>query len=84
MGHARGVLILAAAARGLATVGYAATRIKKAITGSGRATKDQMQRTIQRELGLARLPEPADVADALAGALCHFYLSRARPSGLTA
>lgn len=73
MGHARGAILLAAAQHGIAVVSYGATRIKKTITGSGRASKDQMQRTIQRELGLAKLPEPADVADALAVALCHFY-----------
>ena len=58
---------------------YNATRIKKTITGSGRASKDQVQRTIQRELNLAQLPEPPDVADALAAALCHFYLTRVSP-----
>ena len=38
-----------------------------------------MQRTIQRELGLAQLPEPPDVADALAAALCHYYRARRLP-----
>jgi crossover junction endodeoxyribonuclease RuvC len=73
MGHARGVIFLAAAQRDLPVVSYNATRIKKSITGNGRASKDQVQRTIQRELGLAQLPEPPDVADALAVALCHYY-----------
>ncbi len=73
MGHARGVIFLAAAQRGVPVVSYNATRIKKTVTGSGRAPKDQMQRTIQRELGLANLPDPPDVADALAAALCHYY-----------
>lgn len=76
MGHARGVILLAAAQHNLAVVSYNATRIKKTITGSGRAGKDQVQRTIQRELGLAKLPEPPDVADALAAALCHYYSVR--------
>jgi crossover junction endodeoxyribonuclease RuvC len=74
MAHARGVIFLAAAQRDLPVVSYNATRIKKTITGSGRASKEQVQRTIQRELGLAKLPEPPDVADALAAALCHYYL----------
>jgi crossover junction endodeoxyribonuclease RuvC len=74
MAHARGVILLAAAQRDLAMVSYAATRIKKTITGSGRASKEQVQYTIQRELGLASLPEPPDVADALAAALCHYYV----------
>ena len=58
---------------------YNATRIKKTITGNGHASKEQMQRTIQRELGLAELPEPPDVADALAAALCHYYVQK-RPA----
>jgi crossover junction endodeoxyribonuclease RuvC len=74
MAHARGVLFLAAGQRGLPVVSYNATRIKKTITGNGRASKEQVQRTIQRELGLATLPEPPDVADALAAALCHHYM----------
>lgn len=73
MGHARGALLLAAAQRKLPVVSYNASRVKKTITGHGRASKVQMQHTIQRELNLARLPEPNDVADALAVALCHFY-----------
>jgi crossover junction endodeoxyribonuclease RuvC len=73
MAHARGVMFLAAAQRGLSVVSYNATRIKKTITGHGRASKEQVQRTIQRELGLAKLPEPPDVADALAAALCHYH-----------
>jgi crossover junction endodeoxyribonuclease RuvC len=74
MGHARGVLLLAAGQRGLPIFSYSATRIKKTITGQGRASKDQVQRTVQRELNLDRLPEPPDVADALAAALCHYYV----------
>src|SRR5260370_41635813 len=76
MAHARGVIFLAAAQRQLPLISYNATRVKKTITGSGRAPKDQVQRTIQRELGLRELPEPPDVADALAAALCHYYLQR--------
>ena len=70
MGHARGVFLAAAARRGVAVRGYAATRVKKSLTGNGRASKAQMQRAIQQRLGLKRLPEPADVADALAIAMC--------------
>lgn len=77
MAHARGVVFLAGGQRHLDVVSYNATQIKKAITGSGRASKDQMQRTMQRELHLPRLPEPPDVADALAVALCHYYTRRA-------
>jgi crossover junction endodeoxyribonuclease RuvC len=76
MAHARGVIFLAAAQHELPLISYNATRVKKTITGNGRAPKDQVQRTIQRELGLAELPEPPDVADALAVALCHYYVQK--------
>jgi crossover junction endodeoxyribonuclease RuvC len=76
MAHARGVIFLAAAQRDLPVLSYNATRIKKTITGHGRASKEQIQHAIQRELGLAQLPEPPDVADALAVALCHFYVQK--------
>ena len=78
MGHARGVICLAGAQAGIPVVSYSATQVKRILTGSGRADKGQMQRAIQRELGLERLPEPADVADALAVALCHYYLQGRR------
>jgi len=74
MGHARGVICLAAAEAGIPVVHYPATRIKKVLTGNGRAPKSQMQLAIARELRLATVPEPPDVADALAIALCHYYL----------
>jgi crossover junction endodeoxyribonuclease RuvC len=73
MGHARGALLLAAGQRGIPVTSYNATRIKKTITGHGRASKVQMQHAMLRELSLAALPEPTDVADALAVALCHYY-----------
>jgi crossover junction endodeoxyribonuclease RuvC len=75
MGHARGVLLLAAAEANLPVRSLAATRIKKSLTGNGHATKAQMQRAIQSICRLDTLPEPPDVADALAVALC-----AARPS----
>lgn len=73
MGHARGVLILACAERGVDVTSYAATKVKKLITGNGRASKEQMQHAVTRELGLTKVPEPNDAADALALALCHAY-----------
>ncbi len=66
MGHARGVICLAAAQAGIPVVHYAATQVKQILTGAGRAGKAQVQRAIQRELALPKLPEPPDVADALA------------------
>lgn len=76
MGHARGVLLLAGALANVPVRSFNATMIKKTITGSGRAPKPQVQRAVQRELGLTTMPEPPDVADALAVALCAFYLER--------
>ena len=76
MGHARGVICLAAAQAGIPVVHYPATQIKRILTGNGRASKEQMQQAIQRELRLASTPEPPDVADALAVAVCHYYLGR--------
>lgn len=73
MGHARGAICLAAAQANIPVLHYAATKIKKILTGNGRAPKDQIQRAIQIELNLASFPEPPDVADALAIALCHHY-----------
>lgn len=75
MGHARGVICLAAAQAGLVVHHYSATQVKRILTGNGRAPKTQIQLAIMRELGLETVPEPADVADALAIALCHHYLS---------
>lgn len=76
MGHARGAICLAAAQHGIEVVSYAATKVKKMLTGSGHASKDQMQRAIKLELNLKTYPEPADVADALAIALCHYHHTR--------
>lgn len=70
MGHARGVILAAAAGRVVEVVSVSATAVKKSLTGNGRASKIQMQRAIMTSLGLARPPEPPDVADALAVALC--------------
>jgi crossover junction endodeoxyribonuclease RuvC len=78
MGHARGVICLAAAEAGIPVVHYAATQVKRILTGAGRAGKAQVQRAIQRELHLTAVPEPPDVADALAIALCHCYLSKTK------
>jgi crossover junction endodeoxyribonuclease RuvC len=71
MGHVRGIIFLKAAEKHIPVVSYAATRVKKALTGNGRATKDQMQKMITVTLGLPSVPEPPDAADALAIALCH-------------
>lgn len=76
MGHARGVILLAAAQAQLDVASYAATHVKKTLTGNGRASKSQMQFAVRHQLGLTTLPEPADVADALAIALTHHHMLR--------
>ena len=70
MGHARGVILQKCAEAAIEVRSFSATRIKKSITGNGRASKQQVQRTIQTILSLPTLPEPNDVADAIAAALC--------------
>jgi crossover junction endodeoxyribonuclease RuvC len=70
MGHARGVILLVARRRGVRCEAYAANRIKQSLTGHGHASKVQMQRAIQSQWSLSKPPEPPDVADALAIALC--------------
>jgi crossover junction endodeoxyribonuclease RuvC len=70
MGHARGVILLAARRQKVAVAQFSANRIKKSVVGHGHAGKDQVQRAIQRDLKLAKPLKPFDVADALAVALC--------------
>ena len=78
LGHARGVICLAGGQTGLAVHHYLPNRVKSVLTGSGHAGKEQVQLAVQRELGLACRPEPADAADALAVALADWHL-RLRP-----
>jgi len=70
MGHARGVLMQTAARRGANVRSFAATHIKRYLTGNGHAGKSQVQRAVQTVFGLADPPEPNDVADAIAVAYC--------------
>ena len=71
--HAVGVLMLAAARRGLPVHMYTPSEVKKALTGNGRADKAQMTTMVTRILGLSEPPKPADAADALALAICHCW-----------
>lgn len=70
MGHARGVILLVAQRRGLPIHQFAANRVKQSVTGHGHARKHQVQAAIQSLWRLAQPPDPPDVADALAIALC--------------
>jgi len=71
MGHARGAICLAVEHQKVSLINYPTTKIKKAITGHGMASKEQMQRTVTSLLGLKEPPEPFDVTDALALAITH-------------
>lgn len=70
MGHARGVILLAAQQKGVELDEIMPTEVKKAITGHGHATKAQMQQAVMSQCRLQELPSPHDVADAIAIALC--------------
>ena len=65
MGHARGVIYLAARQLGVTVVALAPSEVKRAMTGNGAAGKAQVQRAVQTVLGLKDLPRPSHVADAL-------------------
>ncbi len=70
MAHARGVVLLEVQSRGLRLIELKPAAVKKSITGSGRADKAQMQRAVQHLFSLPEPPDPPDVADALAIAVC--------------
>jgi crossover junction endodeoxyribonuclease RuvC len=70
MAHARGVVLLACRQAGVAVRSLSATKVKKSLTGNGHASKQQVQRAVQSLLKLKELPQPPDVADAIAIALC--------------
>jgi crossover junction endodeoxyribonuclease RuvC len=73
LGHARGVAMLAAVEAGLPVAEYTPAEVKRAIVGYGRAEKPQIQQMVKLLLGLDRIPEPHDAADALAVAICHLH-----------
>jgi crossover junction endodeoxyribonuclease RuvC len=73
LGMARSVIMLAAAKREIPVFQYSPSKAKKAVVGTGSASKTQVQHMIQKLLGLSALPEPEDAADALALALCHAH-----------
>ena len=71
LGHARGVILLAAEQRGVPVFELAPAEIKKAVVGTGAATKEQVQFMIMRLLRLRSVPQPNDAADGVAAALAH-------------
>jgi crossover junction endodeoxyribonuclease RuvC len=78
LGQVRGVAMLAAANAGLEVAEYAPLAIKSAVVGYGKAEKHQVQQMVARLLNLAEVPEPPDVADALAIAICHLHIAATR------
>jgi len=71
MAHARGVILLSAQQRDIPIEHLPSTEVKKAVTGYGHASKEQMQRAVQSQCRLREIPSPPDVADAIAIALTH-------------
>ncbi len=76
LGHARGVILLAAAQAGVVVAEYSPAVIKKAVVGRGAALKPQVGYMVAKLLQLRAAPEPADAADAVAVALTHLITSR--------
>ena len=73
VGHARGVLVLGAENAGIPVSEYTPLQIKQAVTGYGRADKNQVQQMVKMFLNLTEVPKPDDTADALAVAICHAH-----------
>lgn len=71
LGGAKGAAIIGAKKHGLKIFGYSPTEVKQTITGTGKASKQQLQSAVARFLNLKELPQPYDAADALAIALCY-------------
>jgi crossover junction endodeoxyribonuclease RuvC len=76
VGHARGVILLTLAQANIPLYEYTPLEVKLAVTGNGRADKRQVQQMITLLLRLSKAPQPDDVADALAIALCHMHSAR--------
>lgn len=78
LGQARGAALAVCGMAGLPVFGYAPALVKKTVTGSGRASKEQVQRMVCALVGLKSLPR-LDAADALAVAVAHAHLRKDRP-----
>lgn len=87
VGQAAGVVLLAAAQAGVGVTEYTPTQVKSVVAGRGDADKEQVAFMVRATLGLADIPKPADVADALGLALCHLRqgaMPRAGGKGMSA
>ncbi len=76
LAHARGAILMTIVEAGIPVIHYTPAEIKRLLTGSGKAPKDQIQHAIKAELRLLEIPEPNDVADASAVALCLYHSVR--------
>jgi crossover junction endodeoxyribonuclease RuvC len=76
-GQARGAALLAAAHGGIPVILYSPARVKQAVVGNGRASKEQVQHMVRQILAVDCLPGGFDCSDALAVALCHAFASSA-------
>lgn len=76
VGQARGVLLLALANAGIPVAEYSPPKIKEAVSGYGKASKQQVQFMVQNILGLDEIPKPDDAADGLAVAITHYQHQR--------
>ena len=76
LGHGRGAILLALSLNDVAIAEYAPAEIKKAVAGTGRATKEQVAYMVKHHLRLREAPAPADAADGVAAALCHCIIGR--------
>lgn len=81
LGHARGVLVLAAGLRSLPVYEYPPREVKKRVVGTGAATKTQVAFMVGQHLRLRTAPRPADAADGCAVALCHILRGRLPVAG---
>jgi len=85
LGYVRGVILMLAGKYELDVFEYAPSEVKKAVTGYGRAEKEQVQEMVRMLLGLEKVPKPNDVADAIALTICHAHhapvASRFRQAG---
>lgn len=84
LGHARGIVLLAAYSSGVAIAEYTPAMVKKAVTGSGAASKGQVAHMVARLLRLRHAPRPADAADGVAIALTHVLRGRMAGTARTA
>jgi crossover junction endodeoxyribonuclease RuvC len=78
LAEVRGVVLLAAAQRGVAVHSYSPREVKASVAGYGQADKKQMQLMVRALLHMTETPEPSDAADALAVALCHLQAEQVR------